>query len=36
MDRTRAASTLGTGLLVAALALGVFALAFVIAIIYIG
>ena len=36
MDRTRVASNLGAGLLVASVALGVFALAFVIAIIYIG
>jgi len=36
MDRTRVASNLGSGLLVASLALGVFALAFVVAIIYIG
>ena len=36
MDRTRASSNLGTGLIVASLALAVFALAFVAAIIYIG
>jgi hypothetical protein len=36
MDRTRASSTLGAGLLVASAALAVFALAFVVAIIYIG
>ena len=36
MDRTRVASSLGAGLLVASVALGVFALAFVVAIIYIG
>ena len=36
MDRTRVASNVGTGLLVASVALGVFALAFIVAIIYIG
>jgi hypothetical protein len=36
MDRARASSNLGAGLLVASVALAVFALAFVVAIIYIG
>ena len=36
MDRTRVASNLGAGLVAASVALAVFALAFVIAIIYIG
>ena len=36
MDRTRASSNLGAGLVAASVALAVFALAFVIAIIYIG
>ena len=36
MDRTRAASNLGSGLLVASAALAIFGLAFVVAIIYIG
>ena len=36
MDRRRAASSIGSGLTAAALALGVFALCFVVAIIYIG
>jgi hypothetical protein len=35
LDRTRANSTMTTALLVAALALGVFALTFIIAVIYI-
>jgi hypothetical protein len=36
MDRTRASSNLGSGLLMASIALAVFALCFVAAIIYIG
>jgi hypothetical protein len=36
VDRTRASSTLGSGLVTAALALAVFGLVFVITIIYIG
>ena len=36
MDRTRASSNLGAGLLTAAIALAVFALVFFVAIIYIG
>jgi hypothetical protein len=36
MDRTRASSTLGTALLVASAALAIFALCFIVAIIYIG
>jgi hypothetical protein len=36
VDRTRAASNIRSGLLVASIALGVFGLAFVAAIIYIG
>ena len=36
MDRTRVASNLGSGLLVASVALAIFGLAFVVAIIYIG
>ena len=36
MDRNRAGGNIGEGLLVASLALGVFALTFVAAIIYIG
>jgi len=36
MDRTRATSNLGSGLLTAALALAVFGLVFFVAIIYIG
>jgi hypothetical protein len=36
MDRTRAQSNIGAGLLTAALAIGVFGLTFVAAIIYIG
>jgi hypothetical protein len=36
LDRTRANSTTTTALLVAALALGVFALTFILAVIYIG
>ncbi len=36
MDRTRVSSTLGSGLIAASLALAVFGLVFVIAIIYIG
>ena len=36
MDRTRATSTLGAGLLTAALAFAVFGLVFLIAVMYIG
>jgi hypothetical protein len=36
MDRKRASSNIGSGLLAASVALGVFGLCFVIAIIYIG
>ncbi len=36
MDRNRAGGNIGEGLLVAAVALGIFALTFVVAIIYIG
>jgi hypothetical protein len=36
MDRTRAASNLGAGMLIGAIALAVFALCFFVAIIYIG
>jgi hypothetical protein len=36
MDRTRASSNLGAGLLAASAALAVFALCFIVAIIYIG
>lgn len=36
MDRTRSAGIIGSGLLTGAIALGVFGLCFVIAIIYIG
>jgi hypothetical protein len=36
MDRTRASSNLGAGLVIGAIALGVFALVFLISVIYIG
>ena len=36
MDRTRASSNLSSGLILAALALAIFALAFVVSVIYIG
>jgi hypothetical protein len=36
MDRTRAAGNIGSGLLAASIALGVFGLCFFIAIVYIG
>ena len=36
MDRNRAAGNIGAGLLAASIAIGVFGLAFIIAIIYIG
>ncbi len=36
MDRTRASSTLGSGLVTAAIAIGVFGFTFFVAIVYIG
>jgi len=36
VDRTRATGYIGSGLLIAAIALGVFALTFLVAILYIG